>query len=102
MKNWFTKNLSDAMFAFEEQEQIKELTLSAYKSAENSSEMAVFFRHEAEGRVHCEVKIYFTPMLADVAREVNAELCEKPSPYGLSLLAGAKESLVIFFPDHIK
>ena len=101
MKNWFTKNLCDAMFAFEEQEQIKELTLSAYKSAENSSEMAAFFRHESEGRVHCEVKIYFTPMLAGVAREVNAEPCEKPSPCGLSLLVGSKDSLEIFFPDRI-
>jgi len=59
MNVWFTKNLSDAMLAWEELGKIKELFLSAYEMDNNSNEVAVFIRHESEGRLHCEVKVYF-------------------------------------------
>lgn len=87
------------MLAGDQQDQIKQLLLSAYSDADNPKEMAAFIRHESEGRLHCEVKIYFSPMSLAVAREVNAEPCGKPSPDGLSMLAGSHDSWMVLFPE---
>ena len=102
MRNWFLKNLGDAMLAGDQQDRIKQLFLSANSDANSPKEMAAFIRHESEGRLHCEVKIYFSPMSIAVAREVNAEPCEKPSPDGLSILAGSQDSWVILFPEQTR
>lgn len=99
MKEWLQKNLGDAMLASDQQDRIKQLLLSAYASANNPGEMAAFIRHESEGRLHCEVKIYFSPMSVAVAREVNAQPCERPSRYGLSMLAGSRDSWLTLFPE---
>ena len=90
------------MLAGDQQERIKQLLLSAYSEADSPKEMAAFIRHESEGRLHCEVKIYFSPMSIAVAREVNAEPCEKPSPDGLSILAGSQDSWVVLFPEQTR
>ena len=102
MRNWFLKNLGDAMLAGDQQDRIKQLFLSANSDANSPKEMDAFIRHESEGRLHCEVKIYFSPMSIDVAREVNAEPCEKPSPDGLSLLAGSPDSWMVLFPEQTR
>ncbi len=102
MHDWFLVNLGDAMLAGEQQDRIKDLLQSAYAKAGNPDEMAAFTRHESEGRLHCEVKIYFSPMSAPVAKEVNARACEKPSPTGLSLLAGSEQSWLALFPEHAR
>jgi hypothetical protein len=102
MRNWFLKNLGDAMLAFDQQERIKQLLLSAYSDAGSPKDMAAFIRHESEGRLHCEVKIYFSPMSIAVAREVNAKPCEKPSPDGLSMLAGPQDSWLVLFPEQTR
>ena len=90
------------MLAGDQQDRIKQLLLSAYSEADSPKEMAAFIRHESEGRLHCEVKIYFSPMSIAVAREVNAEPCEKPSPDGLSILAGSQDSWVVLFPEQTR
>ncbi len=102
MRDWFLKNLGDAMLACDQQDRIKQLLLSVYAHADSPKEMAAFIRHESEGRLHCEVKIYFSPMSAAVARQVNAEPCEKPSPNGLSILAGSQESWSVLFPERTR
>lgn len=98
MSVWFTKNLGDAMLAGESLEQIKMFFLSTYERAEEANEMALFFRHESEGHLHCEVKIYFTPASAFVAEAVDATPCNKPSPDGLDLLAGSEAAWSALFP----
>jgi len=98
MTTWFTSNLGDAMLAGEALDHIKALFLSAYEGVEDSKEMALFMRHESEGRLHCEVKLYFSPPAADVAKAVGAIACRKPASEGLSLLAGSNESWSVFFP----
>jgi hypothetical protein len=102
MRNWFLKNLGDAMLVGDQQERIKQLFLSAYSDTDSPKEMAAFIRHESEGRLHCEVIIYFSPMSTAVAREVNAGPCEKPSPDGLSILAGSQESWRVLFPERTR
>ena len=100
MQDWFLKNLGDAMLSGDQQDRIRELIDSAYVRADSPGEMAAFIRHESEGRLHCEVKIYFSPMSASVAREVGAEPCERPLPGGLGLLAGSEDSWQALFPEN--
>lgn len=89
MKNWFVKNLGDAMLADDARERIRLRVLSACAGAETPEGMLAFVRHETHGHLYCELKVYFSPMLIAVAKEFNAEPCEKPSPDGLSLLVGS-------------
>lgn len=97
MSTWFTANLGDAMWAEESLDQIKALFLSASEDANRPQEMAVFVRHESEGRLHCEVRAYFSPAAVAVAKAVGATPCPKPFPDGLGLLAGMKESWTLLF-----
>ncbi len=100
MDNWFSINLGDAMLASESLARLEEHISLAYTSAGSPNDMATFYRHESEGRLHCELKIYLSPSSVAVAREINAEQCEKPSPYGLSILAGSPDSWLALFPEH--
>lgn len=97
MSVWFCKNLGDPMFAHRELGDIASAFSSAYAEKRNSGEMAVFYRHESEGRLQCEVKVYFSPASARVAKELGAFPCDKPARYGLALLAGSSAALSILF-----
>ncbi len=99
MKVWYAKNLGDGILACDPLGRLEEYFLSAYAKADRPKEMAAFIRHESEGRLHCEVKVYFSPASVAVAREVDAEPCARPSPDGLSLLAGCEESWLALFPE---
>ncbi len=99
MSSWFTCNLGDAMLAGESLDRIKALFLSSNAKAENPDDMAVFMRHESEGRLHCDVVVYFTPAARAVAKAVGAIACPKPAPGSLGMLAGSEESWAVFFPD---
>jgi hypothetical protein len=99
MSIWFTRNLGDAMFAGESIDQIKAIFLTEYEKAGCSEEMAIFIRHESEGRLQCEVRVYFSPASIIVAKAVDATPCKKPFSDGMSLLAGAEASWSILFPE---
>ena len=88
------------MLAGESMDHIKALFLAEYKKVNRPADMAVFVRHESEGRLHCEVKIYFSPASAVVAQAVDAVPCGKPSSDGLGLLAGSADSWPTFFPGN--
>lgn len=88
MDSWFTKNLGDAMLASETLARIKKIFIEAHRATGEPSDMALYVRHESEGRLHCEVKIYLSPASSELAREIDARACEKPSLTGLGLLAG--------------
>lgn len=98
MSAWFTKNLGDAMLAGEALDQIEKLFISVYGKSKIPEEVAVFIRHESEGRLHCEVKACFSPGAVIVARKVDADPCERPSQDGLGLLIGAEDAWQGFFP----
>ena len=99
MMTWFSKNLGDGVLAQQPLDELEESFLSAYAMADCPEDMAVFLRHESEGRLHCEVMVYLSPASEAVAREVDAEPCVKPSPAGLGLLAGSEECWLMLFPE---
>lgn len=98
MAHWFVKNLGDALLASEQQESIKQQLLSALARHQGPDPLAAFIRHESEGRLHCEVLVYFAPGAASLARQFSARPCNRPSADGLSLLAGAPQAWPILFP----
>lgn len=94
MHSWRMKNLGDAMLAAEDIEDIQALFQRAYDQAGSPEDMAIYVRHEAEGRLHCEVKLYFTPATSELAEAVGARCCPSPYSEGLGLLAGSDTALV--------
>lgn len=51
-------------------------------------------RHEADGQLHCAVKVYVSPAAATVAQKLGATPCARPGKEGLSLLAGDPQAWV--------
>ena len=98
MGNWFLKNLGDAMLAQDGLDQIEALFQSTYTEAGRPNDMALFIRHESEGRLHCDVLVYFSPAASAVARAVDAKRSARPSRDGLSLFAGSEMSWPMLFP----
>ncbi len=99
MSAWFTKNLGDAMLAGEALAQLEAEFKATYGESGDYGRTAIFIRHESEGHLHCEVKAYFSPDAAAVAKAVDADPCAKPSQDGLSLLAGAEDAWRALFPE---
>lgn len=84
-EDWFVLNVGDAVLAGDELDRVQTLFERAGALARES---AVLMRHESEGRLHCELKLYFPPELAPLAHEVGASRCAAPAPTGLGVLAG--------------
>lgn len=97
MDQWYSKELGDGLMAYEPSEQIIAVFQPLFAAAGKPIEMAVFTRHESEGRLHCEVLAYFSPAAAEAARLVEAEPCEKPLRAGLGLLAGEEGCWSVLF-----
>ncbi|MDO6459156.1 hypothetical protein Q4485_00445 [Granulosicoccaceae sp. 1_MG-2023] len=89
MTDWYVKNLGDAMLADAAKDSIRERLESAHHKAGEPASATAYFRHESDGRLHCELKIYFSAGFAGIAKELGAVPCAPPSPHGLSLLAGS-------------
>lgn len=99
MSPWFSKSLGDPLLAGESLSRLVALVQAERARAGDPRDVAVFIRHESEGRLHCEVRAYFSPAAVAAARAVEADSCPRPSPAGLSLLAGAPEAWQALFPD---
>ena len=96
---WFSKALGDGVWAYSKTDQIKDLFEPLFVLAGRPPEMAVFTRHESEGRLHCEVIAYFSPSAATVAHVLHAQPCDKPCRGELDLLAGEPQCWPILFTD---
>jgi hypothetical protein len=97
MTTWFAKSLGDAMLAWDSLDQIEALYTSLYEEADSHQDVAVFIRHESEGRLHCEVLAYFSPNSFLLAAELDAAPCERPSKEDLSLHVGPEDSWQTLF-----
>ncbi|MDD5395425.1 MAG: hypothetical protein PHE17_20570 [Thiothrix sp.] len=101
MGTWFTKNLGDATLAHPALEQLQGLFRETYGLDGYANDTAIFTRHESEGRLHCEVKAYFSPAAISIANAVGAAPCRKPIPTDLGLLMGSDAAWPALFPEHI-
>jgi hypothetical protein len=97
------------MLAGDALHQIKSLFLFTYAPLEKSTDCqneesnlevsasALFLRHESEGQLHCDVKLYFTPPTASLAVQLGATPCGKPSRDSLSLFVGSEHAWSVYF-----
>ena len=60
MHTWFSKQLGDGVLAYEPKDQIQAMFPPLFAAAARPVDMAVFTRHELEGRLECEVVAYFS------------------------------------------
>ena len=97
MEPWYFLNLGDAMLAAEPTAEVKNVFLQTFQAAGSPTDMAVFTRHESEGRLHCEVIAYFSPAAHAVAETLAARPCLKPARAELGLLAGSPQAWQILF-----
>jgi len=88
MQDWYMLNLGDPLLAEAALQQIKQHFQSEFSKSPRREDMAIFFRHESEGRLHCELKLYFTPAAGAVANRLHASTCAQPAADDLGLLAG--------------
>jgi hypothetical protein len=96
---WFAKQLGDGALAMGPLNDIMERFLAAYSAAGSPTAMAVFGRHNSAGTPHSEVWVYFAPGAEELALELGALPCERPSTSDLSLLAGNEQAWSLLFPD---
>lgn len=96
---WHTCALGDGQMAPGPAAEIVALFSPVFEAAGRPADMAVFTRHESEGRLHCEVIAYFSPAAARVATAIGAEPCERPAPGELGLLAGDARCWSVLFPE---
>jgi hypothetical protein len=53
------------------------------------TEHLILVRHESNGRLHCELVVYFSPQCARLARQLGASPCLAPNATGANLLIGS-------------
>jgi hypothetical protein len=99
MDSWYSKDLGDGILATTPSGEIEAVFTRLYLAAGKPLDMAVFTRHESEGRLQCEVIAYFSPAAKEVAQAFDAQLCEKPSPAELGLLVGDPLAWSVLFPE---
>ncbi|MEH6387489.1 hypothetical protein [Pseudomonas profundi] len=88
---WHVLNVGDPLLADER----LGLVLNAVSAAclkEEVRDLALFQRLESEGRLHCELKLYFSPGLDETARSFGARPCGVPRVHDLSYVAGSKQA----------
>jgi hypothetical protein len=100
MEPWYFLNLGDAMLAAEPSAEVEKLFLKAFTAEGCPSDMAVFTRHESEGRLHCEVMAYFSPAAHEVAKALDARPCLQPARSELGLLAGSPDAWRTLFHEN--
>lgn len=96
--SWFSKSLGDGVWAYSKTDQVKDVFQPLFVLAGRPADMAVFTRHESQGRLQCEVIAYFSPAAATVAHVLHAHPCDKPERGELDLLVGEPGSWRVLFP----
>src|SRR5690606_11709676 len=91
-RSWWVLNLGDPLLADQPLTQVLDAARSACLNATPGADIAVFQRHESEGRLHCEWKLYFSPALDELARAHGARRCRPPTAHDLSQVAGCEQA----------
>jgi hypothetical protein len=100
MNTWFSKSLGDAIYGGDEiLAKVHADVQQMFAGAGDPPNMAVFTRLESEGRLHCELVVYFSPAAREAADIFGADPCEKPVRAGLELFAGNSACWPVLFPE---
>ncbi|MCC5810597.1 MAG: hypothetical protein JJU06_09510 [Ectothiorhodospiraceae bacterium] len=94
---WHQINLGDALTATQRQSGIERDFVAEYERRGRPADMALFIRHVSEGKLHCDVVLYFPPQASASATAANADRCPAPDPEGLGLLAGSPDAWTRLF-----
>lgn len=89
--SWYCLALGDGLLATVPLNDI-EAAFRQLHPAGAPPDAAIFSRHRLDG-LQCQVTAYFSPALADLARQFNAHPCGKPATGELELLAGSAAAL---------
>lgn len=90
--SWFCLALGDGLLATVPLNDIEEAFGQLYPRGETPPDAAVFSRHRLDG-LQCNVTVFFSPALADLAKRFKAHPCAKPGARDLDLLAGSAGAL---------
>lgn len=99
MQTWFSQSLGDGVLSFEPKDEIQSQFTPLFNAAGQPADMAVFTRHELEGRLQCEVVAYFSPAAAALAQQRGAQPCARPTRFDLDLLAGDAACWALLFDN---
>jgi hypothetical protein len=100
MNTWFSKSLGDAIYGGDGVlAKVHGDVEQMFARAGDPPNMAVFTRLESEGRLHCELVVYFSPAAHEAADMFGADPCEKPVRAGLDLFAGNTACWPVLFPE---
>src|SRR5215510_1485717 len=99
MEIWYSISLGDGITAATPSAEIEEAFQKAFTAAGSPPEMAIFSRLESEGRLHCEMMVYFSPAAENVAKSFDAQPCAKPVGSGLGLLTGDPRAWKALFSE---
>ena len=100
-ETWYASNLGEAIYGGDQilDQSVYPRFQDLYAQAGAPADMAVFTRLESEGRLHCELVVYFSPAAGAVAQVCEGEPCEKPARAGLKLFAGDDRAWSALFPE---
>ncbi|MDY3196735.1 MAG: hypothetical protein RBT58_00015 [Pseudomonadaceae bacterium] len=87
---WYCCSLGDGLQAAQPLDAIRQAFVRRYPVV--TPDTAVFLRHRLEG-LHCDTTVFFTPALADLAREFGAHRCYPPDAGEVELLIGSDQLL---------
>lgn len=90
MTGWHVMNLGDAMVAASDLAELQQRFDRIHRRHGRPSDMALYVQHVSDGRLHCEVLVYFTPAALPVAQELGAEPCAPPTMDNLGLPSGTR------------
>lgn len=96
--SWHTLDLGDAQLADGPMARFVAEFAAVHAEAGGQAGFALFMRHESPGRLHCTVRLYYSPLAAAAALAAGALRCPRPQTDGLSLVAGDDDAWRVLFP----
>lgn len=90
--SWYCLALGDGLLASVPLHDIEDAFRQLYPDAQAPPDTAVFSRHRLDG-LQCQVTVFFSPALAELARSFHAHPCAKPGSHELELLVGSAQAL---------